>query len=120
MLTGRVAEILVDGIDHGGFDFGKERICGHMIQIYIFHFLNTSVRVLIVISLHFMQKSIHPDEIGVEISNNKHPARKTAGRQITNKLQIPISNDQNRVSASFHILSMFGILNFGHCDLFGI
>jgi len=28
--------------------------------------------------------------------------------EITNKSQIPILNDQNR----------FGILNFGHCDLF--
>ena len=37
-----------------------------------------------------------------KISNSKH--------QITNKFQIPISNDQNR----------FGILNFGHCDLFVI
>jgi hypothetical protein len=37
-----------------------------------------------------------------EIPKNKH--------QITNKSQIPISNDQNR----------FGILNFGHCDLFDI
>jgi hypothetical protein len=30
--------------------------------------------------------------------------------EITNKFQIPILNDQNR----------FGILNFGHCDLFDI
>jgi hypothetical protein len=30
--------------------------------------------------------------------------------EITNKSQIPISNDQNR----------FRILNFGHCDLFDI
>ena len=37
-----------------------------------------------------------------KISNLKH--------QITNKSQIPILNDQN----------MFGILNFGHCDLFDI
>ena len=37
-----------------------------------------------------------------EIPNSKH--------QITNKSQIPISNDQNR----------FGILNFGHCYLFVI
>jgi hypothetical protein len=37
-----------------------------------------------------------------EIPNSKH--------QITNKSQIPISNDQNR----------FGILNFGHCYLFDI
>jgi hypothetical protein len=37
-----------------------------------------------------------------EVPNFKH--------QITNKSQIPILNDQNR----------FGILNFGHCDLFDI
>jgi hypothetical protein len=37
-----------------------------------------------------------------KIPNSKH--------QITNKAQIPILNDQNR----------FGILNFGHCDLFDI
>jgi hypothetical protein len=37
-----------------------------------------------------------------KITNSKH--------QITNKFQIPIPNDRNR----------FGILNFGHCDLFGI
>jgi hypothetical protein len=37
-----------------------------------------------------------------KISSSKH--------QITNKSQIPKSNDQNR----------FGILNFGHCDLFDI
>ena len=46
----------------------------------------------------------------VKISNNKH--------QITNKLQIQIFNDQNSFDRSFFdILSMFGILNFGHCDL---
>jgi hypothetical protein len=39
---------------------------------------------------------------GIEIPNSKS--------QITNKSQIPIPNDRNR----------FGILNFGHCDLFGI
>jgi hypothetical protein len=37
-----------------------------------------------------------------KITNPKH--------QITNKSQIPISNDLNR----------FGISNFGHCDLFDI
>jgi len=31
-----------------------------------------------------------------KISNNKHPARKTAGKQIKNKFQIPIFNDPNR------------------------
>ena len=30
-----------------------------------------------------------------KISNTKHPARKTAGKQITNKTQITIFNDQN-------------------------
>ena len=46
----------------------------------------------------------------VKISNNKH--------QITNKFQISISNDQNSLICSFSdILSMFGILNFGHYDL---
>jgi len=30
-----------------------------------------------------------------KITNSKHPAKKTAGRQITNKSQIPIFNDQN-------------------------
>jgi hypothetical protein len=44
-----------------------------------------------------------------EIPNSKHPARKTAGRQIANKSQIPILNIQT-----------FGILNFGHWDLFEI
>jgi hypothetical protein len=39
---------------------------------------------------------------GYEIPNSKH--------QITNKSQIPISNDLNK----------FGILNFGHCYLFVI
>jgi hypothetical protein len=29
-----------------------------------------------------------------KIPNNKHPARKMAGRQITNKSQIPMLNDQ--------------------------
>ncbi len=37
-----------------------------------------------------------------KITNPKH--------QITNKSQIPIFKDKNR----------FGILNFGHCDLFDI
>jgi hypothetical protein len=31
-----------------------------------------------------------------EISNSKHPARMTAGKQIPNKSQITISNDPNR------------------------
>ena len=30
-----------------------------------------------------------------KITNSKYPAKKTAGRQITNKSQIPIFNDQN-------------------------
>ena len=30
-----------------------------------------------------------------KITNSKHPAKRTAGRQITNKFQIPIFNDQN-------------------------
>ncbi len=37
-----------------------------------------------------------------EIPNSKH--------QITNKSQIPIPNDQD----------ILGVLNFGHCYLFGI
>ena len=41
-IAGRVAEILVDGRDHGGFNLGKERICGHVIQIGNFHLLKTS------------------------------------------------------------------------------
>jgi hypothetical protein len=45
-----------------------------------------------------------------EISNSKHPARRTAGKQISIKSKISISNDPNR----------FVILNFGHCDLFVI
>ena len=77
----------------------------------------------------------------VEISNTKH--------QIANKSQITIFNDQNRIKASnldhfdfsridekiyfsslaswigllassFKIIFVFGILNFGHCDLFDI
>ncbi|MGD8364494.1 MAG: hypothetical protein PVI36_06210, partial [Desulfobacterales bacterium] len=31
-----------------------------------------------------------------EISNSKHPARRTAGKQIPNKSQISISKDPNR------------------------
>ena len=30
-----------------------------------------------------------------KITNSKHPAKRTAGRQIPNKSQIPIFNDQN-------------------------
>ena len=36
-----------------------------------------------------MQKPIH-----------KHPARKAADKQITNKFQLPISNDPNRLEMS--------------------
>ena len=47
----------------------------------------------------------------IEISNNKH--------QITNKLQIAMS--KTALSGLFsNTPRMFGILNFGHCDLFGI
>jgi len=42
-----------------------------------------------------------------EITNNKH--------QITNKFQITISKSQIRSKRQ-----LFGILNFSHCDLFGI
>jgi hypothetical protein len=45
-----------------------------------------------------------------EISKSKHPARRTAGKQIPIKSQMSISNAPNR----------FDILNFGHCDLFVI
>jgi len=49
----------------------------------------------------------------VKISNNKH--------QITDKLQIPISMIQTGLQSLFlKIMYMFRILNFGHCDLFGI
>ena len=48
-----------------------------------------------------------------KISNNKH--------QITNNSKITISNDQKSFNLFvFDILGMFGILNFYHCDLFGI
>jgi len=46
-----------------------------------------SIRVLIAISLDFMQNPIL-----------KHPARKTAGKQITKKLQTSISNNQNSIN----------------------
>ena len=41
-----------------------------------------------------------------EITNYKH--------QITNKFQISISKISNKIKSQ-----LFGILNFGHCDLFG-
>ena len=50
-----------------------------------------------------------------KITNSKHPAKKTAGKQITNKSQIPIFNDQ-----TFQAETLFGFLNFGYCDLFDI
>jgi len=65
-------------------------------------------RVLIVISLHFYKTNIQASH--VKISNNKH--------QITNKLQIPMTKTVDMFVSE--ILSLFGILNFGHCDLFGI
>jgi len=46
----------------------------------------------------------------VKISNNKH--------QITNKFQYPMTKTVRRSFSG--ILIMFGILNFGDCDLFGI
>jgi len=49
-----------------------------------------------------------------KITNSKHPAKKTAGRQIPSKIQIPIFNDQTPGRA------LFGFLNFGYCDLFDI
>jgi hypothetical protein len=48
------------------------------------------------------RRKLSKPELTYKISNHKH--------QIINKSQIPIPNDQNR----------FGILNFGHCDLFEI
>jgi len=42
-----------------------------------------------------------------KITNSKH--------QITNKIQIPIFNDQ-----TFQAETLFGFLNFGYCDLFDI
>jgi len=46
-----------------------------------------------------------------KITNSKHPAKKPAGRQITNKSQIPIFNDQNLSGRNL-------VWNFGHCYLF--
>jgi hypothetical protein len=54
----------------------------------------------------------------VEYMKSQTPSTKPGPRpeggdsegEITNKSQIPMLNDQNR----------FGILNFGHCDLFDI
>ena len=40
-----------------------------------------------------------------EIPNPKHPARKTAGRQIPNKSQIPIINDQTSAAVPYCNLS---------------
>jgi len=59
-----------------------------------------------------------------KITNSKHPAKKTAGRQITNKIQIPIFNrSTSRLSTgdqTFKSETLFGFLNFGCCDLFDI
>jgi len=52
------------------------------------------VDALIVISFHFMQKP-NTQAPTAKISNTKHPTKKTAGKQTTNKSQIPIFNDQN-------------------------
>jgi hypothetical protein len=46
-----------------------------------------------------------------KITNSKHPAKKTAGKQITNKSQIPIFNDQ-----TFQDETLFGFSNFGHAQ----
>ena len=47
-----------------------------------------------------MQKTIH-----------KHPARNTAGKQITDKSQIPISNDPNRFGM-FVLRDLIRVLDF--------
>jgi hypothetical protein len=41
-------------------------------------------------------EKLHPNPDKPEITNYKHPAKKTAGRQITNKFQIIISKSQIR------------------------
>jgi hypothetical protein len=53
-------------------------------------------------------KACPPADNLCQITKYKHPARRTAGKQIPNKCQMIISNGPN----------VFDILKFGHCDLF--
>jgi len=72
-----------------------------------------------------------------KLTNSKHPAKKTAGRQITNKSQMPSLKFQTRAKTIFFIILfvicffghwnlfvicilLFGISPFGHCHLFDI
>jgi len=65
-----------------------------------------------------------------KITNSKHPAKRTAGRQITNtmpkagknqKLQItnskPVQRATQVLAPRERLFFLFGILNFGHCYL---
>jgi hypothetical protein len=74
-----------------------------------------------------------------KITNSKHPAKKTAGRQKTNKLQTTSTPPKRRRAgksqgnsklqaphqkdggqANLKEIPKFVILNFGYCDLFVI
>jgi len=70
-----------------------------------------------------------------EITNSKHPAKKPAGRQITNKFQISSTRLQINppqpgkfqnyklqysINKTFQDEVLFGISNFGHWKLFDI
>jgi len=58
-----------------------------------------------------MQKPIHKQQL----LKSQIPSTKL---QI--KLKLQYSMTKTVIGSFFGILSMFGILNFGHCDLFGI
>ena len=64
-------------------------------------------RILIVISLHFMQKPIHSRRL----LKSQIPSTKL---QI--KLKLQYSMTKTVIGSFFDILSMFGILNFGHAQ----
>jgi len=58
-----------------------------------------------------------------KITNTKHSAKKTAGKQKTNKLQTTSTKFQGNSklqAPNLKEIPKFVILNFGHCDFFDI
>ncbi len=85
------------------------------LAVYYLFLKNLLLRAMPVLDCGVQRQLILAEKNERGISNLKIPNSK---HQITNKSQIPISNDLNRFGFSFFkIIEEFGILNFGHCYL---
>jgi len=66
-----------------------------------------------------LEKPIHKRLLKSQITSTPPEKRRASKSQTNCRFQYPMTKTV-LIGSFFDILSMFGILNFGHCDLFDI